>query len=167
MSSHTTHASPAGSHSRSEHQTIPKPIPRSIALNLRFACQPRPWARALVWAQPSVGMNWPWSDLLSDVVLTSVGGLGAKGCGEGGVLWVGEPLWQTVVASCRSKSSKIEDILFSKPLWRIVVASGWSKSSNIEGLGFVKPLWRAVVASGGSKLTVVQGQRGLYQTENS
>ena len=36
-------------------------------------------------------MNWPWSDLLTDVVLTSVGGLGVKGRGEG-VVWMGEPL---------------------------------------------------------------------------
>ena len=42
--------------------------------------------------QPSVDMNWPWSDLLTDVVLTSVGGLGLKGRGEG-VVWMGEPLW--------------------------------------------------------------------------
>ena len=33
-------------------------------------------------------MNWPWSDLLTDVVLTSVGGLEVKGRGEG-VVWVG------------------------------------------------------------------------------
>ena len=51
---------------------------------------PSPWA--LDWAQSSVSMNWPWSDLLTDVVLTSVGGLGVKGRGEG-VVWVGEPLW--------------------------------------------------------------------------
>ena len=31
---------------------------------------------ALARAQPSVDMNWPWSDLLTDVVLPSVGGLG-------------------------------------------------------------------------------------------
>ena len=52
-------------------------------------------------------MNWPWSDLLTDVVLTSVGGLGVKGRGEG-VVWVGEPLCPSVVASGGSKSSKIE-----------------------------------------------------------
>ena len=46
--------------------------------------------RAGPW--PSVDMNWPWSDLLTGVVLTSVGGLGVKGRGEG-VVWVGEPLW--------------------------------------------------------------------------
>ena len=37
-------------------------------------------------------MNGPWSDLLTDVVLTSVGGLGVKGRSEE-VVWVGEPLW--------------------------------------------------------------------------
>ena len=41
---------------------------------------------------PSLDINWPWSDLLTDVALTSVGGLGVKGRGEG-VVWVGEPLW--------------------------------------------------------------------------
>ena len=48
--------------------------------------------------RPSVAMNWPWSDLLTDVVLTSVGGLWVKGRGEG-VVWVGEPLCPSVVAS--------------------------------------------------------------------
>ena len=48
---------------------------------------PGPWA--LARARPSVDMNWPLSDLLADVadvVLTSVGGLGVKGRGEG-VVW--------------------------------------------------------------------------------
>ena len=72
---------------------------------------PGPWALA----RPSVDMNWPWSDLLTDVVLTSVGGLGVKGCGEG-VVWVGEPLCPSVVASGGSKSSKIEGLGFLKPL---------------------------------------------------
>ena len=36
--------------------------------------------------------DWPWSDLLTDVVLTSAGGLGVKGRGEG-VVWAAEPLW--------------------------------------------------------------------------
>ena len=66
-------------------------------------------------AGPSVDMNWPWSDLLTDVVLTSVGGLGVKGRGEG-VVWVGEPLCPSVVASGGSKSSKIEGLGFLKPL---------------------------------------------------
>ena len=66
-------------------------------------------------ARPSVDMNWPWSDLLTDVVLTSVGGLGVKGRGEG-VVWVGEPLCPGVVASGGSKSSKIEGLGFLKPL---------------------------------------------------
>ena len=52
-----------------------------------------------------MNMNWPWSDLLTDVVLTSVGGLGVKGRGEG-VVWVGEPLCPSVVAFGGSKSSK-------------------------------------------------------------
>ena len=74
---------------------------------------PGPWA--LARARPSVDMNWPWSDLLTDVVLTSVGGLGVKGRGEG-VVWVGEPLCPSVVASGGSKSSKIEGRGFLKPL---------------------------------------------------
>ena len=45
-------------------------------------------------------------DLLTDVVLTSVGGVGVKGRGEG-LVWVGEPLCPSVVASGGSKSSKI------------------------------------------------------------
>ena len=53
---------------------------------------PRPGPWALAWARPSVDMNWPWSGLLSDVVLTILGGLGVKGRGEG-VVWCGEPLW--------------------------------------------------------------------------
>ena len=71
--------------------------------------------RARARAQPSVEMNWPWSDLLTDVVLTSVGGLGVKGRGEG-VVWAGEPLCPSVVASGGSKSSKIEGPGFLKPL---------------------------------------------------
>ena len=49
---------------------------------------PKGRARAQGRARPSVDMNWPWLDLLTDVVLTSVGGLGVKGRGEG-VVWVG------------------------------------------------------------------------------
>ena len=74
---------------------------------------PGPWALARAW--PSVDMNWPWSDLLTDVVLTSVGGLGVKGRGEG-VVRVGEPLCPSVVASGGSKSAKMEGIGFLKPL---------------------------------------------------
>ena len=68
-----------------------------------------PWALA----RPSVDMNWPWSDLLTDVVLTNVGGLGVKGRGEG---VVGEPLCPSVVASGGSKSSKNEGLGFLKHL---------------------------------------------------
>ena len=53
---------------------------------------------ALALAQPSVDMNWPWSDLLTDVVLTSVGGLGVKGRGEG-VVWVGSLYGQVTRSS--------------------------------------------------------------------
>ena len=60
-------------------------------------------------------MNWPWSDLLTDAVLTSVGGVEVKGFGEG-VVWVGEPLCPSVVASGGPKSSKIEGLGFLKPL---------------------------------------------------
>ena len=52
----------------------------------------RPWPIHAQRARPSVDMNWLWSDLLTGVVLTSVGVLGVKGCGEG-VVWMGEPLW--------------------------------------------------------------------------
>ena len=69
------------------------------------------WARA----GPSVDMNWPWSDPLTGVVLARVGGLGVKGRGEG-VVWVGEPLCPSVVASGGSKSSKIEGLGLLKPL---------------------------------------------------
>ena len=58
-----------------------------------------------------------------------LGGWGVKGRGEG-VVWVGEPLSPSVVASGRSKSSKIEGLGFLKPLQRGVVASGGSKSSK-------------------------------------
>ena len=64
-------------------------------------------SRARAW--PSVDRNLPWSDLLTDVVLTSVGGLGVKGRGEG-VVWAWEPLCPSVVASGGSKSSKIEGL---------------------------------------------------------
>ena len=72
---------------------------------------PSPWT--LAWARPSVEKNWPWSYLLTDVVLTSAGGLGVKGRGEG-VVWVGEPLCPSVVAS--GGSTKIEGLGFVKPL---------------------------------------------------
>ena len=78
-----------------------------------------------------------------------------------------KPLWRAVVASGGSKSSISEALGFVKPLWRIVVASGGSKSTEMEDLELLKPLWQAVVASGRSKLGVAQGQRDLYQTENS
>ena len=60
-----------------------------------------------------------------------LGGWGSrlKGRGEG-VVWVGEPLCPSVVASGGSKSSKIEGLEFLKPLSRGVVASGGSKSSK-------------------------------------
>ena len=74
---------------------------------------PGPWT--LAQARPSVDMSWPWSDLLTDVGLTSVGGLGVKGRGEGGCVG-GEPLCPSVVASGGSKSSKIEGLGFLKPL---------------------------------------------------
>ena len=62
---------------------------------------------------PALG-PWPRpGPLLTDVVLTSVGGLGVKGRGEGEVL---EPLCPSVVASSGSKSSKIEGLGFVKPL---------------------------------------------------
>ena len=48
-----------------------------------MALGPGPWA--LAWARPSVDMNWPWSDLLTDVVLTSVGGWGLRVVARGGV----------------------------------------------------------------------------------
>ena len=93
-------------------------------------------------ARPSVDMNWPWSDLLTDVVLTSVGGLGNEGRSEG-VVWVGELLCPSVVASSGSKSSKTEGLGFFEPLWPTVVASSGSK--------FTKPLGRTHVDSSGSK----------------
>ena len=58
-----------------------------------------------------------------------LGGLGVKGRGEG-VVWMGEPLCPSVVASGGSKSSKIEGLGFLKPLEWGVVASGGSKSSK-------------------------------------
>ena len=45
---------------------------------------PRPSAWALTRAWPSVGRNWPGSDLLTGVVLTSVGGWWLGVVGEGG-----------------------------------------------------------------------------------
>ena len=54
-------------------------------------------------------MNWPWSDLLTDVALTSVGGLGVKGRGEGGV---GGASMSERRCLRRSKSSKIEGLGF-------------------------------------------------------
>ena len=65
----------------------------------------------LARARPFVDMNWPWSDLLTDVVLTSVGRLGAKGRGEG-LVWVGEPQCPSVVASGAPKSSKLKVLDF-------------------------------------------------------
>ena len=52
-------------------------------------------------ARATVDMNWPWSDLLTDVVLKSVGGLEVKGRGEG-VVWVGEPLCLSVAPAGRN-----------------------------------------------------------------
>ena len=59
-------------------------------------------------------MNWPWSDLLTDVVLTSVGGLGVKGRGEG-VVWVGPQGGRARTA----KVSKSEGVLLPNLLLRI------------------------------------------------
>ena len=86
---------------------------------------PRPGPKGRARAEgrgPPPGPTPALWDLLADVVLTSVGGLGVKGRGEG-MVWVREPLCPSVVASGGSKSSKIEGLGFLKPLQRGVVAS--------------------------------------------